>query len=396
MGERNLNFDEIINRKGTKCLKYDFAVDRGMPEDVLPLWVADMDFKISSYIEDALVDQARHAIYGYTEVDDSYFESVHNWIINHFGWDVKKEWFHKTPGVVFAIANAVRAYTQEGDGVLIQQPVYYPFSGVIRDNKRIVISSDLRRDSNGRYYIDYEDFEQKIVDNKVKMFILCNPHNPVGRVWDTKELIRIGEICKKHNVIVFSDEIHADFTWDKKHNVFANIEPSFADFTVTATAPSKTFNIAGLQVSNIFISNAELNKKFADEYNSSGYSQLNAAGIIAAQAAYTDGEEWYTAVKSYIKDNIDFACNYINEQIDGVSVLPPEGTYLIWLDFSELKLSSKELDDLIIHKAGLWLDSGDIFGDTGRGFQRINVACPRSVLKEALDRIKNAVATINS
>lgn len=391
MSERNTAFDEVINRVGTKSLKYDFAVQRGMPKDIFPLWVADMDFKISSYVEDALVKQAQHAIYGYTEVDDEYFNSVQRWIKNHYDWDVKGEWFHKTPGVVFAIANAVRAFTEKGDGVLIQQPVYYPFSGVIRDNERRIISSDLINDGEGYYSIDFDDFEKKIIENKVKLFILCNPHNPVGRVWDIDELKKIGDICKKHNVIVFSDEIHADFVWSKKYITFAKADTSFSDFVVTATSPSKTFNIAGLQVSNIFIPNKDIYDKFHKEYDASGYSQLNSAGIIAAQAAYDFGEEWYEAVKKYISANLDFTEEYIKENLPGIKFKKPEGTYLVWLDFNGLGLTDKEIDDLIINKAGLWLDSGAIFGKTGRGFQRINVACPKEVLRNALGRIANAL-----
>ncbi len=390
MAERNLNFDSLIDRKGTKCLKYDFAKKRGLPEGVLPLWVADMDFKTSSYIEDALVKQAQHAIYGYTEVDDDYFESVHRWINNHYGWDVHKSWFHKTPGVVFAIATAVRAVTKKGDAILIQQPVYYPFSEVINDNERTLISSDLVNDGNGYYTIDFEDFERKIVENKVKLFLLCNPHNPVGRVWTKEELIKIGDICVKHGVIVFSDEIHADFVWSGNHQVFAKLDEAYAKISITATSPSKTFNIAGLQVSNIFIPNREIYTKFRKAYNASGYSQLNAAGIIASQAAYDHGQEWYEAVSRYIKANIDFAEEYIKTHLPKVVFKKPEGTYMIWLDFGKYGLSDRQIDDLIIHKAGLWLDSGSIFGDVGKGFQRINVACPRAVLTEALDRIRDA------
>lgn len=391
MGERNLDFDKLIDRNGTKCLKYDFAVQRGLPQDVLPLWVADMDFKISSYIEDALLEQATHGIYGYTEVDDRYFEAVNNWIEKHYDWKVEKRWFHKSPGIVYAIATAVKAYTKAGDAVLIQQPVYYPFSEVIADNGRRIVSNDLVNDGSGYYHIDFEDFERKIVEENVKLFLLCNPHNPVGRVWDKDELIKLGEVCKKHGVIVFSDEIHADFVWEKKHLSFASLRPDFEEFTVVATAPSKTFNIAGLQVSNLFIPNGDLYKKFHHEYNASGYSQLNAAGIIAGQAAYENGEEWYEAVKVYIKSNIDFAVDYIEKNIPGAKLQRPEGTYLIWIDFSELGLSNKELNDLIIHKAKLWLDSGEIFGKTGNGFQRINVACPRKTLEEALSRIAKVV-----
>lgn len=390
MGERNLSFDEVVDRTGTKCLKYDFAVQRRMPKDVLPLWVADMDFKTSSYVEDALIAQATHGIYGYTEVDDEYFLSVQSWIKNHYSWDVEKAWFHKTPGIVFAIANAVRAYTQKGDGVLIQQPVYYPFSGVIRDNERKIISSDLVVDENGYYTIDFDDFEKKIIDNQVKLFLLCNPHNPVGRVWNQDELERLGNICKKHDVIVFSDEIHADFVWEKRHLTFAKVAPGFEEFSIIATAPSKTFNIAGLQVSNVFIPNKQLYRRFRKEYDASGFSQLNAAGIIAAQAAYEHGEEWYQAVKKYIYDNIEFTVEYLKEKLPKVKLNKPEGTYLVWLDFKGFGISDEEINNIIINEAKLWLDGGAIFGPVGEGFQRINVACPRDTLKEALDRIIKA------
>ena len=393
MAERNLNFDEIVNRKGTKCLKYDFAVKRGLSEDVLPLWVADMDFKTTSYVEDALNDVVAHNIYGYTNIQngDGFFEAVAGWMKRHHNWDVLPEWHIHTPGVCFAIANAVRAYTDANDAIIIQQPVYYPFSNIIMQNDRKFISSDLLYDGEGHYLIDFEDFEKKIVEHKVKLFILCNPHNPVGRVWKKEELKRLGDICKKHNVIVFSDEIHFDFIWSGTHYIFQEIDPAFREFTITATAPSKTFNLAGLQQSNIFITNEELRKKFLYEYEISGLDEPNRFGIAATEAAYNYGDEWYKKVKEYIKSNIDFAKEYVENNLTGVKLVPTEGTYLIWLDFGTTGIEPKLLDDLIVNKAKLWLDSGRIFGKAGAGFQRINVACPRCVLKEALDRIRDCL-----
>lgn len=393
MAERNLNFDEIVNRKGTKCLKYDFAVKRGLSEDVLPLWVADMDFKTTSYVEDALNDVVAHNIYGYTNIQngDGFFEAVAGWMKRHHNWDVLPEWHIHTPGVCFAIANAVRAYTDANDAIIIQQPVYYPFSNIIMQNDRKFISSDLIYDGEGHYLIDFEDFEKKIVEHKVKLFILCNPHNPVGRVWKKEELKRLGDICKKHNVIVFSDEIHFDFIWSGTHYIFQEIDPAFREFTITATAPSKTFNLAGLQQSNIFITNEELRKKFLYEYEISGLDEPNRFGIAATEAAYNYGDEWYKKVKEYIKSNIDFAKDYVENNLSGVKLVPTEGTYLIWLDFGATGIEPKVLDDLIVNKAKLWLDSGRIFGKAGAGFQRINVACPRCVLKEALDRIRDCL-----
>lgn len=393
MAERNLDFDKIVDRTKTKCLKYDFAVKRGLPEDVLPLWVADMDFKTSSYIEDALNKVVSHNIYGYTNIQegDGFFEAVAGWMKRHHDWEVKSEWHVHTPGVCFAISNAIRAYTSAGDAVIIQQPVYYPFSNIILQNNRKLVSNDLLYDGEGHYSIDFDDFENKIKENDVKLFILCNPHNPVGRVWTREELERLGDICKKYNVLVFSDEIHFDFIWSGKHNIFQEIKPEFREFTITATAPSKTFNLAGAQQSNIFIPNGELKQKFVKEYEISGLDEPNRFGIEATQAAYTNGDEWYEAVKKYIKANIDFARDYVERNLPGVKLVPTEGTYLIWLDFGGTGIDAKTVDDLIINKTKLWLDSGRIFGKTGAGFQRINVACPRSVLEEALIRIRKCL-----
>ena len=391
MAERNLDFDKVVDRKNTSCLKYDFAVKRGMPADILPLWVADMDFKTSSYIQDAVAAQAEHGIYGYTESGDSYFEAVQSWFFTHYDWKVEEKWLVKTPGVVFALAMAVQAFTQENDAVMIQQPVYYPFSGVIKDNGRRIIDNTLVQDEAGSYHMDLADFEEKIIREKVKLFFLCNPHNPVGRAWTREELEKIGDICYRHHVLIVSDEIHADFVYERKHQVLVNLKKEYEEITITCTAPSKTFNIAGLQVSNIFIPDNQLRHRFKRQIAASGYSQLNAAGLVACEAAYRYGEEWYSGVKAYIRENISFTKKFLEERISKVKMLEPEGTYLVWVDFRALGLSNRELEDLIIHKAGLWLDSGAIFGAAGEGFQRINVACPRVTLQTALEKIETAV-----
>ena len=391
MPERNLNFDESVNRRNTDCLKYDFAKRKGMPEDVLPLWVADMDFKTSSYIEDALVERAKEAIFGYSEVQTPYFHAVANWMKIHHNWEVKRTWLVKTPGVVFALAMAVKAFTDPGDSVIIQSPVYYPFSAVITDNGRNIVSSDLYLGADDRYHMDYVDFEKKIIENNVKLFLLCNPHNPVGRVWTKEELEKVGDICLKHNVLVVSDEIHADFVFKGQHQVFTAIKKEYEDITLTCTAPSKTFNLAGLSLSNIFIPNRELKRQFKAELKAAGTGLMGVMGLVACQTAYEKGEEWYHAMKSYVQANIEFTKKYVEENLPGVKMIDHEGTYLVWLDFRETGLGVDELEDLIIHKAKLWLDSGKIFGKNGEGFQRINVACPRSTVKEALDRMKEAM-----
>ena len=388
MAERNLDFDRIIDRKNTRCLKYDFAVKRGMPEDVLPLWVADMDFETSSYIEDALTERVKEGIFGYSDVQTPYFEIIRDWMIRHHDWEPQEKWLIKTPGVVFALAMAVKAYTDPGDKVLLQQPVYYPFSEVITDNGREVVSNDLVLTEDGIYKIDFADFEQKIIANGIKLFLLCSPHNPVGRVWTKEELETIGDICVKHGVTVVSDEIHNDFIWEGTHTVFAGIKKEFADISITCTSPSKTFNLASMLISNIFIPNQILRRKFRKEMDRAGISQLSVLGLVATEAAYAHGDEWYAAMKNYVRDNIAFAKTYVEKNLPGVRMIDTQGTYLIWLDFRQMGLTVEELDHKIIYEAGLWLDSGKIFGKTGEGFERINVACPRAVLQEALDRIQ--------
>ena len=391
------NFDKIINRKGTNCLKYDYAVERGKPADVLPLWVADMDFTVSEEITKSLHAAVDHGIYGYTQPKDAYYNAITNWMEKNHNWKTKREWIMKTPGVVFALGAAVKAFTKPGDAVLIQNPVYYPFTNIIRDNDRRVIDNTLvyeKRVTEGKsqYSIDYEDFERKIVQENIKLFILCNPHNPVGRVWNREELQYLGEICLRHHVIVVSDEIHNDFVYPGfEHTVFANVDPRFAEFTVTCTAPSKTFNLAGLQISNIFISNETLREAFQKEIDKTGYDEPNALGAVACEAAYRGGQEWLDQLRAYLLENLNFLRTYLQEKIPQIHRVEPEGTYLVWLDCSELGISGKELDQFIVEKAGLWLDGGAMFGPSGSDFQRVNIACPRATLELALDKLKAAV-----
>lgn len=388
MPERNLHFDEMIERKGTDCLKYDFAVKRGKPEDVMPLWVADMDFKTTSYVEDALIERAKHGIFGYSESQEDYFHAIAGWMHRRHHWDVEPDWLIKTPGVVFALAMAVKAFTEAGDCVLIQQPVYYPFSEVIQDNGRVVVSNDLYLGTDNRYHMDLEDFEQKIVEHHVKLFLLCNPHNPSGRVFTREELTGMGEICLKHGVTVVCDEIHNDFVFQGEHTVFASIKKEYADVSVTCTSPSKTFNLASMLISNIFIPNEKLRQRFQHEVNAAGISQLSVLGLVATQAAYEHGDEWYEKMMAYVKSNIDYARNYVEEYLPGVKMINGEGTYLVWLDFRGTGIETEELDRRIIYDAKLWLDSGKIFGKTGEGFQRINVAAPRKTITECFERIR--------
>ncbi|MDD6810472.1 MAG: pyridoxal phosphate-dependent aminotransferase [Lachnospiraceae bacterium] len=390
------NFDEIIDRKNSDCLKYDFTVERGKPEDVLPLWVADMDFRTAPCITERMKKDVELGIFGYTNHKDRYFQAVANWYQAYFDWTVQKDWLLKTPGVVFAIAMAIQALTKEGEGVLIQQPVYYPFAAVIRDNNRKLVNSPLVL-KDGRYEMDFEDLEIKIKNENVKLFLLCSPHNPVGRVWTKEELVRVGELCLKYDVKIVSDEIHSDFVYPGyKHSIFSTVDERFKDISIICTAPSKTFNLAGLQVSNIFIPNPVIRKAFQKRLNAVGYCEPNMLGMHACQAAYEGGREWLEELKVYLKENLDFARDFLEKRIPQIKLIEPEGTYLIWLDCRALGLSEAELENLIVQKAKLWLDAGKMFGATGAGFERINLTCPRSVLQEALERLEKAVAALTA
>lgn len=386
------DFDQIIDRSNTNSLKYDFAVERGMPEDLLPLWVADMDFKTPPEVVDALVKSSEHGIFGYSDVKGDYFATLQAWFGSRLGWSIEPDWLVKTPGVVFAIAQIVRALTQPGDAVIIQQPVYYPFSSIVKGNSRQLVINELLY-QDGTYQIDFVNFEAQIVANQVKLFILCSPHNPVGRVWTRAELIQLGEICLKHGVLIVSDEIHCDFVYPgHKHKVFANLRPDFLARTITCTAPSKTFNLAGLQVSNVLVADPALRRELVAEIHRSGYSQLNTQGLIACQAAYTHGAPWLDELLVYLQGNVDLLRQFLAERLPTVKLVEPQGTYLAWLDFSATGLTEADRRERIVQRAKLWLDEGAMFGVGGEQFERINLACPRAVLAKALEQLAAAFA----
>lgn len=385
-------FDIVRERRGTDSLKYDYTAIKGKPDDALPLWVADMDFPVADEIHDALAERIDHGIFGYSDdADGSYYDSLSAWYQGRFDYATRPEWLVKTPGVVYAICTAIRAYTRKGDAVLIQEPVYYPFRESILDNERRVVVNELQcRD--GHYEMDLVDFERKIVENGVKLFILCSPHNPVGRVWSKEELTAMGDICVKHGVLVVADEIHADFVCEgHRHLVFAGLKPEYSDITITCTAPTKTFNLAGLQISNILIANRTLRHAFRKELNAAGYSQPNVMGLVACRAAYAHGARWLAELRTYLQENLAYLRDFLAAELPQIHLVEPEGTYLVWLDCKALGLSGAELDDFMVQKAKLWLDDGNMFGQGGEGFQRINIACPRATLTEALARLKTAV-----
>ena len=381
------DFDIVVNRKNTNAIKYDLAKKRGKPEDAVSLWVADMDFPTAPCIQKAVAEKAAHGIWGYSRPDNRYYDALKKWYKKRHNFEVQNEWVVNTPGVCFALATAIKAFTKEGESVLIQKPVYYPFFNIINSLQRKVVNSSLIL-KNNHYEIDFDDFERKLVQENVKMFILCSPHNPGGRVWTKQELQKISEICLAHNVLVVSDEIHSDITFGSNvHTVYGSLSEQALKNSIICTAPSKSFNLAGLQFSNIFIADEKLRKAFSKELDKTGYDEPSVFGIVAATAAYSDGADWFDSVKSYIWENILFAKNYIEENASQIKVLVPEGTYLLWLDFSKTGLSDSEINDRILNKAKVWLDSGSMFGKEGEKFQRINCATPRIILEDALKRI---------
>ena len=385
------DFDRVIDRRGTNCVKFDAAADNGYSPDILPLWVADMDFQAPPCVLEALSKAVEHGIFGYPKTGQGYYDAIIRWFHTHFGWDVWQEWLIQTPGVVFALAAAVRATTRPGDAVLVQPPVYYPFYNVIRQNERKIVESPLVYEK-GKYSIDFADVEAKIVENGVKLFILCSPHNPVCRVWTAGELARLGAICKAHGVTVISEEIHCDFAFpEHPHTPFVKACPEMADSTIICTAPSKSFNLAGLQTSNIFIPGEALRAAFQREMDIVSYHGVNCLGAIACQAAYENGAQWLAECKAYMRGNLDYVRAFLAEHLPQIKLVEPEGTYFAWLDCTGLGLTKEALDDLVINKANLWLDSGAIFGDCAAQFQRVVLACPRATVVQAMENLKKAI-----
>ncbi len=384
------------NRYNTDCLKFDFTLERGHKSNCLSYWVADMDFKTAPEILDAIHLRTDHGIFGYTNIKPHYFEAVAGWIKTAHNYNVKREWLVETPGVVYALATAIKALTEPKDGVIFLSPVYYPFSMAVKNAGRRLVSSSLKWQKNsggdGRFHIDFEDFEHQVKTQKVKLFLFCNPHNPGGVCWSKDELSRLAEICLKYKVIVFSDEIHSDFIWSgNKHTVFASLSPEIEDITVTATAPSKTFNLAGLQVSNIFISNKKLREKFKKEKYNTGYDEPNVLGLTACEAAYTKGKPWLNECKAFLESNLEFAADFINQNGKGlIHAAKPQATYLLWVDCSGLPFDDQEQNRRIT-QANLWLDPGNIFGHEGENFQRINVATSREYLEKGLKAFIHAL-----
>lgn len=391
-------FDLVHDRRGTASLKWDFTAQRGRPEGVLPLWVADMDHQTAPGVTSTLLWRVRHGIFGYSDPDGAYDAALSGWFARRYDWEIDPGWNVVTPGVVPALALAVRAYTEPGDAVVIEEPVYYPFREVVEDNDRVVAAAPLTRDSDGVYRRDTAALEETLERTDAKVLLLCNPHNPVGRVWTREELTELAEIARRHDVIVVADEIHADLALPGHRTTpFASVSEDALARTISCTSPSKAFNLAGLQNANILIADDGLRARFRAEVNRFGYSQPNALGLVACRAAYESGDAWLDE----LREHVAAARTHVEERlasVPGIEVAPCEGTYLLWLDCSGLLddagLDYCELDSFILEEAGLWLDDGAIFGAGGEGFTRINVACPRATLDEALDRLSAGVEAL--
>ena len=383
--KQKINFDTIHNRKNTGSVKYDFIPKVPDIKDVIPMWVADMDFKSPPAVEEALKKVASHNIYGYSYIDNEYISLLQNWYAERMDWNIKKEEILCVPSVMFGISAAIRALTKENDSVLISQPVYYPFSDIVTANNRNLVVSPLVFDGK-KYEIDFKDFENKIKENKVKIYILCSPHNPVSRVWTKHELLKIAEICVKHNVIIVSDEIHSDFIFEgHKHYPVCTLSKKIAYNTITAIAPTKTFNLAGLQAAHLVIQNKNIRDKVLNSVNATGFHVLTKPAIEAVKAVYRDGKDWFDTLLKYLQQNRDILKREFSNT--KISVQDMEGTYLAWLNCTKLNLSCEKIEKLFL-KSGVWLHKGSTFGIDGQGFMRLNIACPQKTLKTAIKRIK--------
>lgn len=400
------NFDQEINRMGTSSVKWDYQKgNRSMiqtdacdpkhgADQLLPLWVADMDFQSPTAVIEALKERAEHGIFGYTVPSDSYFEALINWMDKQYDRQIKKEWVVLTPGVVSAINIMVQTFVAPGEKVLIQPPVYYPFFGAIENNGAEIVRNELVLESN-RYLMDFDDLAEKTADPAVKMAILCSPHNPIGRVWTREELTRFGEICLANDVLVISDEIHCDLIHTgHTFTTFANISEAFAQNSIVCTAPSKTFNLPGLKTSNMIIPNRKLRLQFSKTMESAGLMGGNTFGIVGTEAAYRHGEAWLTQLLAYVESNYQFMVDYFAEHLPMLTAFPLEGTYLVWVDCRALGLDAETRQKLFLEDAKLFLDEGELFGPEGLGFERFNIACPRHILAEALERMKTVITVL--
>ena len=387
------NFDEIIDRSGTNSSKWEPEVLKelfGEP-DLMPFWVADMDFKVAEPIVEAIVKAAQHGIYGYSNRPASYYKSIIDWTERRFGWKLEKEWIEYTPGIVPAVNYAIQAFCMPGDNVLIQQPVYYPFANAINNNGCHVVSNDLVFDGE-KYNMDFKDLEEKLKDPKTTMMILCSPHNPVSRIWSREELKKVAQLCLENEVLLISDEIHNDLVFSGyKHTIFGLVGDEYLNNLIVCTAPSKTFNMAGMQSSNVIIPNSSLMRRFRRVLERNSIGSQNPLSIVSLEAAYKHGEEWLEQLLEYLEGNIKFIDEYLKNNIPKARMIKPQATYLAWIDFSAYVDEGSKIEELMAKKGKIAMDGGTWFGSQGAGFMRLNFACPRELLRQGLDRMKLAI-----
>jgi len=387
------NFDEIVDRRGTNSVKHDLLKTIFGTEDVIPMWVADMDFKTPDFIIKKIRERAEHEILGYTFRGDSFFNSVINWMKYKHQWDVKKEWISFSPGVVPALTMAVEAFTKPGDKIIVQSPVYFPFYSTIQNTGRQLINNQLKLE-NGKYYIDFEQLKKQI-DTRTKMLLLCSPHNPVGRVWTQEELQQLAQICIEKEILIVADEIHSDIIFNGfKHTPLASISDEIANITISTYAPSKTFNLAGMSSSVLIIPNQKLKTTYENYLGDLHIQMGNIFGGVALEAAYNEGKDWLNEMVNYIERNTELVRQFAKKHASKMELIEPEATYLLWLDFRKLGLEDETLKQFMIKKAKLGLNHGSMFGAGGEGFQRMNVACPQSIVEKALQQLEVALNSL--
>ncbi|MCM0295703.1 pyridoxal phosphate-dependent aminotransferase [Bacteroides fragilis] len=385
------DFDEITSRRNSNSYKWDAVMEEG----VLPMWVADMDFRTAPAVVEVLRKRMDHGIFGYTKVPPVYYDAIINWFTRRHGWQIDRDWIIYTSGVVPALSAIIKALTVPGDRVLVQTPVYNCFFSSIRNNGCEIVANPLVY-TNGTYRIDFDDLARKATDPKVKLLLLCNPHNPVGRVWTQAELMCIGEICLRNDVLVVADEIHCELVYSGHTYIpFASISDDFRNRSVTCTSPSKAFNLAGLQIANIFAADESVRVKIDKAINLNEVCDVNPFGVEALVAAYNDGEEWLEELKCYLSDNYLYMRTFFNKYLPQFPVVKLEGTYLVWVDCSVLNRSSKEIAEILLKAEKLWINEGSMYGEAGEGFIRINIACPRQILIDGLNRLKRGLKEIS-
>lgn len=384
------NFDEIVTRRNSNSYKWDSAAE----SDVLPMWIADMDFRTAPCIVEALARRVQHGIFGYTKVPQAYFDAVTGWFGKRHHFVFKSEWLLFTTGVVPALSAIIKALTEAGDKVIVQSPVYNCFFSSVSNNQCEMVSNDLIY-KDGTYSIDFDDLERKASDPKAKLLLLCNPHNPVGRVWTKKELSDLGEICLRNNIIVVADEIHCDLVYPGHQYIpFASLSDDFLYSSVTCIAPGKTFNLAGLQCANILVANEDVRKKIDKALNVNEVCEINPFAVEALMAAYNEGGEWLGELVQYLHDNYNYLKDFFAVYLPHLMILPLEGTYLVWVDCSALKLPSAVIAKTLIEEQKLWVNEGTIYGSIGEGFIRLNIACPREMLIQGLNKMKDAFGPV--